>query len=90
MFLTTAHEELISEVVPQVVEPSVVVSRLTGPGSSLLPKGCQSHGVRWTEVERTQSSFWSSEHRHGRWLLVEGIRVGRKYSFFGAGRGQQT
>ena len=31
MFLTTAHEELVSKVVPQVVEPSVVVSRLTGP-----------------------------------------------------------
>ena len=31
MFLTTAHEELVSKVVPQVVEPSVVVSRLTSP-----------------------------------------------------------
>ena len=31
MLLATAHEELVSKVVPQVVEPSVVVSRLTGP-----------------------------------------------------------
>jgi hypothetical protein len=31
MFLTTAHKELVSKVVPQVVEPSVVVSRLTDP-----------------------------------------------------------
>ena len=31
MLLATAHEELVSKVVPQVVEPSVVVSRLTNP-----------------------------------------------------------
>lgn len=31
MLLTTAHEELIGKVVPQVVEPSVVVCRLTDP-----------------------------------------------------------
>ena len=31
MLLATAHEELVSKVVPQVVKPSVVVSRLTNP-----------------------------------------------------------
>ena len=31
MLFSTAHEELVSKVVPQVVEPSVVVSRLTNP-----------------------------------------------------------
>ena len=31
MLLSTAHEELVSKVVPQVVKPSVVVSRLTNP-----------------------------------------------------------
>jgi len=31
VLLATAHEELVSKVVPQVVEPSVVVSRLTNP-----------------------------------------------------------
>ena len=31
MLFSTAHEELISKVVPQIVEPSVVICRLTGP-----------------------------------------------------------
>jgi len=31
VLLATAHEELVSKVVPQVVEPSVVICRLTGP-----------------------------------------------------------
>jgi hypothetical protein len=31
VLLATAHEELVSKVVPQVVKPSVVVSRLTNP-----------------------------------------------------------
>jgi len=31
VLFSTAHEELVSKVVPQVVEPSVVVSRLTNP-----------------------------------------------------------
>ena len=31
MLLATAHEELVSKVVPQIVKPSVVVSGLTDP-----------------------------------------------------------
>ena len=36
MLFATAHEELVSKVVPQVVEPSVVICRLTGPNRSRM------------------------------------------------------